>query len=74
MIQFWYMPEIVEKNPKILGGQPIIRGTRIPVSRVLALIGMEYTLPQMKKELPDLKILKKEDIRDLLSYYQKLAN
>lgn len=69
------MPEIVEKNPKILGGQPIIRGTRIPVSRVLALVGMEYTLTQMKRELPDLKILKKEDIKALLSYYQKqIAN
>lgn len=64
------MPDVIEKNPKILGGTPVIKGTRIPVARVLAFIGMEYTLSQMRQELPDLKVLKKEDIGTILSYYQ----
>lgn len=64
------MPDVIEKNPKILGGQPVIRGTRIPISRVLALIGMNYTLFKIKRELPDLKKLTKEDISNILSYYQ----
>lgn len=64
------MPTIIQSNPKILGGQPVIRGTRIPVSRLLALIGMDYSLTNIKKELPDLKILKKKDLRSILSYYE----
>lgn len=64
------MPEIIQTNPKIMGGQPVIKGTRIPVARVLALIGMNYTLPKMKRELPDLKILTKKDLLNILSYYQ----
>lgn len=69
------MPEIIQTNPKILGGQPVIRGTRIPISRVLALIGMDYTLTKIKRELPDLKKLTKKDIVNILSYYQtQIAN
>ncbi|MBI4096395.1 MAG: DUF433 domain-containing protein [Candidatus Levybacteria bacterium] len=69
------MPDIIETNPKILSGQPVIKGTRIPVSRVLALIGMNYTLVKMKKELPDLKKVTKKDILSILSYYRnQIAN
>lgn len=69
------MPEIIQTNPRILGGQPVIRGTRIPLSRVLALIGMDYTLTKIKRELPDLKKLTKKDILNILSYYQtQIAN
>lgn len=64
------MPDIIQTNPKILGGQPVIRGTRIPVSRVLALIGMNYTLTKIKHELPDLKNLTKRDLANILSFYQ----
>lgn len=64
------MPNIIEKNPKILNGQPTVKGTRIPVARVMALIGMGYTLSKLKNELPDLKLLTKKDIAELLSYYQ----
>ena len=64
------MPDIIEKNPKILGGQPVISGTRIPVARVLALIGMGYTLTKLKRELPDLDKVTKKDLAEILSYYQ----
>lgn len=64
------MPDIIEKNPKILSGQPVIKGTRIPVARVLALIGMGYTLTNLKKELPDLSKLTKKDIANIFTYYQ----
>lgn len=62
--------KLIETNPKILGGQPVIKGTRISVARVLALIGMGYTLKDIKEELPDLKELTKRDIAELLSYHQ----
>jgi len=64
------MPDIIQKNPKIIEGQPVIKGTRIPVARVLALIGMGYTLHKIKKELPDLNKLTKKDLATILSYYQ----
>jgi len=64
------MPHIIEKSPKILSGQPVIRNTRIPVARVLALIGMGYTLPKLKRELPDLNKLTKKNLAEILSYYQ----
>lgn len=64
------MPDIIVTNPKIAGGVPTIKGTRISVARVMALIGMGYDLSRLKKELPDLKILTKKDIANLLSYFQ----
>ncbi len=64
------MPDIIEKNPKILGGQPVISGTRIPVARVLALIGMGYTLTKLKRELPDLDKITKKDLLNIFSYYK----
>jgi len=69
------MPQVIEQNPKILGGQSVIKGTRIPVARILALIGMNYTLAEMKKELPDLENITKKDIVNILLYYQtKIEN
>lgn len=64
------MPGIIETNPKILGGQPVIKGTRIPVARVLALIGMNYTLKDLKKEIPHLDRVTKKNIGDILDYYK----
>lgn len=64
------MPDIIEKDKKVMGGQPVIKGTRIPVARVMALIGMGYTLTKLKKELPDLDSLTKKDLATILSYHQ----
>ncbi len=64
------MPDIIEKKPKILSGQPVIKNTRIPVARVMALIGMGYTLTKLKRELPDLSKVTKRDLAEILSYYQ----
>ncbi len=65
-----HMVNIIEENPKVLGGSPVIKGTRIPVARVLALVGMGYTLTKLKKEFPDLSRLTKKDLHQLFSYYQ----
>lgn len=65
------MPEIIETNPKVLGGTPVIKGTRVPVARVLALIAMNYSLSDLKKEIPHLDKLTKRDIAAILDYYKK---
>lgn len=68
------MPDIIQTNPKIMGGQPVIKGTRVPVARVLALIGMNYSLKDLKKEIPHLEHLTKKNIADLLDYYKHKIN
>ena len=46
-------------NPRQCGGRPCIRGTRIRVSDVLALLASGMTPQQIFKELPDLE---REDV------------
>jgi uncharacterized protein (DUF433 family) len=64
------MPKIIESNPKVLGGKPVIKGTRIPVARIIALLGMNYTLTDIRNEFPQLSLLTKENLSDILTYYQ----
>lgn len=64
------MSQIIEKNPKILGGQPVIKGTRIPVARVVALYVQGYRPKDFKKDYPYLDITRK-DLLDIFTYYQK---
>jgi uncharacterized protein (DUF433 family) len=57
------MSDIIESNPEILGGKPIIKGTRIPVSLIYELIGLNYSINQILEEYPHLN---KEIILTLL--------
>ena len=41
------MSDIIESNPKILGGKPIIKGTRIPVALIYELIGLKYSITEI---------------------------
>ncbi len=67
------MPKIIERNQKILGGQPVIKGTRIPVARVVALHIQGYTVSDLKKDYPYLALSKK-DLQEIYRYYlQQLA-
>jgi len=46
------MSGIIESNPKILGGKPIIKGTRVPVALIYELIGLNYSITEILKEYP----------------------
>jgi len=48
------MSDLIESNPEILGGKPIIKGTRIPVALIYELIGLNYTIDDILKEYPHL--------------------
>jgi len=48
------MSEIIESNPNILRGKPIIKGTRIPVALIYELIGLNYSIDQILEEYPHL--------------------
>ena len=52
-------------DPEIMGGQPCIRGLRIPVSLVIRLIAAGKTAKEILKDYPELE---EEDIRQALEY------
>jgi len=56
-------------NPKILGGKPIIKGTRISVEFVLELLASGMTTEEIVKEYPQLT---KKDILAALDYAAKI--
>lgn len=61
------MQDIIQKNPKVLGGQPVIKGTRIPVARIVALHIQGYTVKDFKKDYPYLDLSKK-DLQEIYQY------
>ena len=46
------MSDIIESNPEILGGKPIIKGTRIPVALIYELVGLNYSISEILREYP----------------------
>ncbi len=48
------MSDLIESNPEILGGKPIIKGTRIPVALIYELVGLNYTIDEIQEEYPHL--------------------
>ncbi len=57
-------------DPQIFGGKPIIRGMRIKVENILALLEQGVTPEEILADYPDLKI---EDIRACLAYARLLV-
>jgi uncharacterized protein (DUF433 family) len=51
--------ERIETNPEIMGGKPVIRGTRIPVETVLRKLGAGMTADAILADHPRLT---REDI------------
>ena len=52
-------------NPQQCGGKPCVRGMRIRVTDVLALLGNHLTFEQILEEMPDLDM---EDIQACVEY------
>jgi uncharacterized protein (DUF433 family) len=46
----------IEMNPKIMGGKPVIRGTRIPVDMILGELGARMSPQEIVDEHPTLMI------------------
>ena len=58
-------------DPKICGGKPVIRGLRLPVSRLLGLLAAGETRESILKAYP---YLEAEDIQEALNYAAMLAD
>ncbi len=48
------MPALIESNPDICGGKPVVKGTRIPVGLVFELLGLNYSLDYILEQYPTL--------------------
>jgi uncharacterized protein (DUF433 family) len=57
--------ERITQNPAVMGGKPCIRGLRVTVGMIVALIGAGRTIDQV---LADYPYLEREDILEALRY------
>ena len=65
--------ELLERivvNPKIMGGKPIVRGTRITVEQVLKLLAQGIATNEILRDYPHLS---KDDVAAVLFYAAKVA-
>ncbi len=53
-------------DPEILGGTPVIAGTRIPIERIKELVKQGYTTESLKEEYPQVSIKKIQSVISLL--------
>lgn len=57
-------------DPQIFGGKPVIRGLRIKVENVLALLEQGVSIDEILEDYPDLE---PEDIRACIAYARALV-
>ncbi len=65
--------ELLERivvNPKIMGGKPIVKGTRITVEQVLKMLAQGLTTQEILKDYPHLS---KDDVAAVLLYAAKIV-
>jgi uncharacterized protein (DUF433 family) len=55
----------ITTDPDMMGGQPCIRGMRMPVATVVAMVADGMTVSEIIAEHPDLT---PEDVREALQY------
>jgi len=61
----------IVSNPAILGGQPIIRGLRLSVRRVVEAVAIYPDWDELRKEYPELEV---EDIRQALEFASEFVS
>lgn len=57
--------ELIERNPSVLGGKPIIKGTRISVELVIRKLGDGYSISEILENYPHLTT---EQVKAALQY------
>jgi len=55
----------IEVNPEIMGGKPVIAGTRVPIDFIMRLYAQGVSTEEILEDYPHLK---KEDIQAVLFY------
>jgi uncharacterized protein (DUF433 family) len=64
------MQDLITYDPDILGGKPIIKGTRMSVESILELLASGMEVEEILKDYP---ILKREHILAAIEYASKLV-
>lgn len=64
------MKRLIIQDPKILGGKPIIAGTRMSVESILELLGSNMTVDEILNEYP---FLKKNQVQAAIDYAVKIV-
>ena len=59
------LKKYINIDPKILGGTPVVAGTRIPIERIYELIKQGYSTESLVKEYPQVETKK---IHYLIAY------
>lgn len=65
------MKKLITQDPKILGGKPIIAGTRMSVESVLELLASGMEIKEILKEYP---FLEKKHILAVIGYATKMVS
>lgn len=64
--------ERITQDPRVMVGKPVVRGTRIPVERVIAHLAHTPDLEDLFAAYPELTV---EDVQAVLSYaYDAVVN
>jgi uncharacterized protein (DUF433 family) len=50
------MGKYISSDPDILGGTPVIKGTRVPIGRILFLLKDGYTLAAIQEDYPHINL------------------
>lgn len=50
------MKRYITSDPEILGGKPVIRGTRIPIDQILFLLNEDYPIEAIHQFYPQVSI------------------
>lgn len=69
----WYKIDTMTKkyitsNPKIMSGDPVIVGTRIPISRILHLLKTGYDIGEIQKQYSWVDIKTLQEVIEELAY------
>lgn len=65
------MKQLITRDPKILGGKPIIAGTRMSVEVILEFLAGGMEIKEILKEFP---ILKKTQVQAAIEYAAKTVS
>ena len=63
--------ENIEINPKVLGGKPVFKNTRIPIALILHMIRDGVSFDQIIQEYPRLSV---ENIKSAIDYAVYMVN
>jgi uncharacterized protein (DUF433 family) len=57
--------QYIVRDPKVCGGEPIVKGTRVTVRTILASLAEGDTVEELLKDFPTLK---EEDVRAVVAF------